>query len=375
MRRVQKAAALKDLKKKMVFLVGPRQVGKTWLAKEIMKEYTHPKYLNYDLVEDRKYILAGKWDEKIDLIIFDELHKMPKWKNFLKGHFDTRNPNMHMLVTGSAKLETYRKAGDSLAGRFFVHHLLPISLKEMEGTVYTNNFEHLLKRGGFPEPFLAESDAEANIWRNNYVDSLIREDVIDFGSIEKIKEMRQVFDIIRTKVGSPLSYKNIADDIGIAATTVKRYAGILEALYIIFLVRPYTKKVNRSILKEPKVYFYDTGLVVGDDAVKLENTVANALLKHVFGKKDLEGEILYVNYVKNKEKKEVDFALSDDFGNVKQLIEVKSGDDSLSPNLRAFAEELQTTGVQVVKNIRHNTKITNRLEVVNVKDFLTTLAV
>ncbi len=373
MRREQKQAILKDLKKKMVFIVGPRQVGKTYLAKEIMKEYKNPKYLNYDLLEDKKYILNGKWDEKIDLIVFDELHKMPKWKNFLKGHFDTRNPNMHILVTGSARLETYRNAGDSLAGRFFVHHLFPISYKEMQNTNHSNDFERLLERGGFPEPFLSETSEEAKIWRNNYVDSLIRDDVVDFGSIEKQKAMKDVFQIIRTKVSSPLSYQNIAEDVGLSATTVKRYVEILESLYIIFLIRPYSKKVSRAILKEPKVYFYDTGLVVGDESVVFENLVANALFKHVYGQREMKGEILNLNYIRNKEKKEVDFVLAHEMGEIDKLIEVKLTDNDISKNLSLFSGMLDANGVQIVKNLRHKLKISEKLEIVNAKDFLKTL--
>jgi predicted AAA+ superfamily ATPase len=372
MRREQKKIILNDLKKKMVFLVGPRQVGKTYLAKEILKEYAHPKYLNYDLIEDRKYILAGKWDAQTDLIIFDELHKMPKWKNFLKGHFDTRNPHMHMLVTGSARLETYTRAGDSLAGRFLVHHLLPLSLKELEQTVYAGGIDRLMERGGFPEPFLAETTAVANIWRNNYVDSLVREDAIDFGSIEKVKTMRDVFQIVRTKVGAPLSYQNIANDVGVSPVTVKRYIGVLEALYVVFLVRPYSKKVSRSILKEPKVYFYDTALVVGDDGTVFENMIATALLKHVYGLRETQGVVRVLNYIKTKEKKEVDFALVTEFGDVEQLVEVKLSDDVPTETLRKFTQELVTQGVQVVKNMRQ-THESGGVRVVTAQDFLTGL--
>jgi uncharacterized protein len=369
MRREQKKGILNDLKKKMVFLVGPRQVGKTYLAKEIMKEYAHPKYLNYDLIEDRKFILAGKWDTKTDLIIFDELHKMPKWKNFLKGHFDTRNPHMHMLVTGSARLETYTRAGDSLAGRFFVHHLLPLSVKELASTSYAGDIDRLMERGGFPEPFLAETTAAANIWRNNYVDSLVREDAIDFGSIEKVKTMRDIFQIVRTKVGAPLSYQNIANDVGVSPVTVKKYIGVLEALYVVFLVRPYSKKVSRSILKEPKLYFYDTGLVVGDDGVVFENMIATALLKHVYGLREIQGVVQTLRYIKTKEKKEVDFALATEFGDVEQLVEVKLSDDVPTETLRVFTEQLKTKGVQVVKNMRH-THERGGVTVATAQDFL-----
>ena len=182
MRRVQKQQILKDLKKKMVFIVGPRQVGKTYLAKEIMKGYKNPVYLNYDSPIDRKFILECSWAENIDLLVLDELHKMPKWKNFLKGLYDTKRENLHLLVTGSARLDTYRRAGDSMAGRFFVQHLMPFSLKELQGTAFENDLLKLTERSGFPQPFLAEDEEQVKLWRTNYVDSLMRDDVVDFGN-------------------------------------------------------------------------------------------------------------------------------------------------------------------------------------------------
>jgi uncharacterized protein len=370
MRRIQKEKILQDLQKKMVFLVGPRQVGKTYLSKEIMKNYKKPLYLNYDFLEDRKIIKEGKWEDSVDLIVFDELHKMPKWKNYLKGHFDVKRPNLHFLVTGSARLETYRQAGDSLAGRFFIHHLMPFSLKELENTEYENNIERLLERGGLPEPFLTETVESSNVWRNNYSDSLIREDVVDFGNIEKFKQMKDIFNILKTKVGSNISYQNISQDLNLSTNTVKKYVEILEALYVVFLIRPFSKKVSRAILKEPKVYFYDIGLLQVGDGKKFENLIAISLLKHLLGRKDFEGYTGDLFYIKNKEKKEVDFAITNNNGELDRIIEVKLSDEKISPNLKYFTEKLQVNGVQVVKNIRNSFKENDLISVKNAKEFL-----
>jgi uncharacterized protein len=370
MRRKQKKLILQDLKKKMVFLVGPRQVGKTYLAKEIAKEYKHPLYLNYDVLIDKKTILAAKWLPETDLVIFDELHKMPKWKNYLKGVFDVHPEGMHILVTGSARLETFRQSGDSLAGRFFVHHLLPLSLKELVSTPYAGDVSRLLVRGGFPEPFLAESDDAARKWRDVYVDSLVRDDVLDFADIDNMRALRDVFEIIRTKVGSNLSYANIAADVGVAATTVKRYVAIFEALYIVYRIVPYTKKIQRSLLKEPKLYFYDTGLVKGDSGAVFENMIANALQKHVHGIRDARGLAGAVMYLKNKEGKEVDFALVNDAGELEKLVEVKVSDESVAKQLLYFAEKYNVPAVQVVQNMRYSRKVSELVEVRKVEEFL-----
>jgi uncharacterized protein len=374
MRREQKQRILNDLRKKMVFIVGPRQVGKTWLSKEVAKSYKNPLYLNYDLLSDRKIMKAMSWVPETDLIIFDEIHKMPQWKNFLKGIYDTRNSDTHILVTGSARLETYRKAGDSLAGRFFVHHLLPLSLKELEGTAFEGNMERLLERGGFPEAFLAHAADDARRWRDGYIDSLIRDDITDFSDVDKMKAMKDVFEIVRHRVGSPLSYSNIAQDVGITSSTVKRYVEILEALYIVYLIRPHSEKISRSILKAPKVYFYDTGLVQGDEGVIFENMVGNALMKHKSFKKDTEGFQGELKYMRNKDEKEVDFVLTDRDSGVEMLIEVKLSDASLSKNLLYFAEKYTVSGLQLVKNIRHSIKPHPHIEIRDVKPFLTSLS-
>ena len=153
MERYQKQAILNDLQKKMVLLAGPRQAGKTTLAKSIAKEFKSSVYLNYDRLEDRKMIKDESWLPSVELLILDEIHKMPQWKNFLKGVYDTKPENQKILVTGSARLEIFNQVGDSLAGRYFLHRLLPLSPAECGKLGLTYTLDHFLERGGFPEPF------------------------------------------------------------------------------------------------------------------------------------------------------------------------------------------------------------------------------
>jgi uncharacterized protein len=369
MRRKQEKQIYEDLQKKMVFVSGPRQVGKTWLAKKIMSRYVHPIYLNYDFAEDRERIRGYTWPPETDLVIFDEIHKMPKWKNYLKGLFDTRLPHMRMLVTGSARLETFRHAGDSLAGRFFAHHLLPLSVAEVSAAeIPAPHLARLEERGGFPEAYLAVSAEDSAKWRSGYADSLIRGDVLDFETIHDMRAIRMIFDLLATKVGTSVSYASLARDASISPTTAKKYVDILEALYIVFRVPPHSDKLSNVIRKESKVYFYDTGFVRGDSGAIFENTVANALTKHLSGLNDFKGERNELRYARTKDGREVDFVLTKD-AQPTLVVEAKVSDSSLHVPLEQFSTKYGVPGVQLVRDLRHERAV-GSIEVRRAEDYL-----
>lgn len=342
----------KDLQKKMVILTGPRQVGKTWLAKALMDEFKSPQYLNFDNMADAKIINTQSWPVQSDLLILDEIHKKPEWKRFIKGAFDTRSKNQAMLITGSARLDTFRQSGESLAGRYFPMRLNPISVRELKDSIPPDKALALLNRlGGFPEPFLSGSETEATRWRNQYYTDLIREDIPEFSRLQEVRSMRLLLELLRSRVGSPVSYTSIAQDLQIAPNTVRRYIDILESLCIVFTVRPFHTNVARAILKEPKLYFYDSGFVQGGEGIQLENTCAVCLLKHVQYLQDITGEDIELNYIKTKDGKEVDFSLSRN-GKATHLIEVKASDDSPSASLRLLARKLpEASALQIVQNL------------------------
>jgi hypothetical protein len=277
---------------------------------------------------------------------------MPTWKNYLKGVYDTKLQNLRILVTGSARLNTYKEVGDSLAGRVFTHRLLPFSPAELTKIHQAVDLEHLLVRGGFPEPFLAETTIDAQRWRMQYIDGLIRTDILDFDNIHNLKAIQLTLDLLQERVGSPVSYKSIAEDVGVSSNTIKKYIQIFEALYIAFRVTPYHKNIARSLLKEPKIYFYDTGMVKGDDGVKFENLVAVCLLKHVYAAIDTVAKNYALYYLRTKDGKEVDFALVEN-GQIIQLIEAKLANNNLSKDLYTFAKKYNLSGVQVVKDLRN----------------------
>ena len=193
MERLQKDLILKDLDKKIVLLSGPRQVGKTWLANDIGKNFSKTLYLNYDRYEDRKIIDREEWFEDTQLLILDELHKKEGWNNYLKGIYDTKPSNLKILVTGSARLEAFFYKGDSLAGRFFKHRLLTLSLRETVASGAGYTIDRLMERGGFPEPFLADDPIEADRWRLQYIEGLLRTDILDFQKYYDIKSLQLVF--------------------------------------------------------------------------------------------------------------------------------------------------------------------------------------
>jgi len=371
MDRAQKQAIYRDLQKKMVLLAGPRQAGKTTLARAIAREFTSSVYLTYDRMEDRKIILDEAWLPSVELIILDEIHKMRKWKNYLKGVYDTKQPHQKILVTGSARLEIFNQVGDSLAGRYFLHRLLPLSPAECEKVHVPYTIDRFLERGGFPEPFLASDPIDAERWRLQYIDSLLWVDVLDFDNIQNLNAIRLVFDLLRERVGSPVSYTSIAEDVGISPNTVKKYIQILEALYIVFRVTPFSKNIARSLLKEPKIYFFDTGLVKGDSGAKFENFVAVCLLKHVFVKIDYQAKSYSLKYLQTKERKEVDFALVLD-QHIEKIIEVKYSDPSIAPHFRYFHEKYKLPAVQIVKELKRE-RMDQGIEVIEAANFLKSL--
>lgn len=372
LQRKQIRGILADLEKKMVIIVGPRQVGKTWIAREVMKHFAHTQYLNWDNPDDRAIIRAVHFAPTLDLLVLDEIHKMRNWKSFVKGIYDTKPATMRMLITGSARLDALKKVGDAMTGRYFAHRILPLSLSELKGTPYEGTMEGLLERSGFPEPFLAESVADVMHWRNQYVENNIRAEVLDFATAHDLSAMADIVKILRTKVGSPISYKNIADDIGISPITVKRYIQILEDVHLVFVVRTYTKKIARAIKKEPKIYFYDVGLV-SDSAARFENFVALSLVKHAYYLHDTKGVNLTISYLRTKDNREVDFAIVQDDA-LAELVEVKISDTQPSAALRYYKERHQVPVVQVVKEMRHQELDANGVRIVRAKEYLEGLA-
>lgn len=358
-----------DLKKKIILVSGPRQVGKTTMSKQLLPVY---EYLNYDSNFDRKIIHAEEWTRDVEMVIFDELHKKKNWKSWIKGIYDTEGIQPALLVTGSARLDTYKKGGDSLAGRFFPFRLHPLTVKEICQYLPEKSdlvLDKLLEFGGFPEPYIKSDNRFAKRWRRVHIDTIIREDLLDLEKVRDIKSIEILIDLLRARVGSAVSFTSLANDLQVSAHTVKHWLQILENLYIIFPVRPYSRNITRSILKETKYFLYDTGAVDGDFGAKLENTVACALLRELHFIEDIAGSRAGLYYLRDKEKHEVDFLVVIDNKPV-MMIEVKTGDDNFSPALFRFGNLLKNSKVvQVVYDLKRK-KTKNSVIMLPVHEFL-----
>ncbi|MCD6185674.1 MAG: ATP-binding protein [Deltaproteobacteria bacterium] len=375
MKRYLEKYILKDLKKKIVLLTGSRQTGKTTLSKMLISDYD---YFNYDSSEDRLSLLKKSWDRSKNLVIFDELHKLKNWKSWLKGIYDTEGVPPAIIVTGSAKLDSYRKAGDSLAGRFFQFRLHPLDLKEINNSIKPKNLDaelnKLLNIGGFPEPFLDGDLLFYNRWKKSHLDIIIKQDLIDLENVQQITSIEILIQLLRKRVGSPVSYSSLAGDLQCSDKTIKRWLTILENMYVIFRVSPFHKNIARSILKTPKFYFYDTGQVAGDSGAKLENLVACALLKEIHYLADCYGKEKSLYYLKNKDGKEIDFCITDN-QNPGLLIEVKWRDEKISPNFNIFQKFFpKVEMIQIVKNLKREKTFPNGVEVRSAHRWLSRLS-
>ncbi len=346
---------LGDLKKKMVFIGGPRQVGKTTLAQWILeKHFPAGRYFNWDYDEDRADILAKRWSADSDLLVFDELHKHPRWKNWIKGIYDVSGNRHSFLITGSARLDVYRRGGDSLVGRYHYWRLHPFTLDECPaGMARGEVFRRLMTLGGFPEPFLEGDERSARRWRRERLDRVIREDIRDLESTRNIQLLSIFLDMLRSRAGGLVRLSNIARDLQISPKTAKSWLDVLQRMYLVFAVYPYTRNLPRAVLKPPKVYFFDNGDVLGDEGARFENLVACTLLKRLHFLEDRDGYRYELRYVRDKEGREVDFAVVKE-GRLEKLIEVKYADSAISRSLKYYAEKLRPEqAVQLTASASH----------------------
>ncbi|MFN8369595.1 MAG: AAA family ATPase [Bacteriovoracaceae bacterium] len=361
------------LSKKMLLLMGPRQVGKTTLSKSITNSYA---YHNYDIKKDIQIFQKQIWDRSKELVIFDELHKMKKWKLWLKGIWDDEvNRKQQFLVTGSARLDIAKKMGDSLAGRFFSIRMNPIDLKEAKSwkpksDLSEVNYKKLLSVGGFPEPFIDGTEKFYNLWQKTHSDLIVRQDLILLENIRDLDGIETLIEMLATRVGSTISYNSIAEDLGRDDKTVKKWVEILEKMYIVFKVSPYSKNVVKGLKKASKIYFYDLGKVEGDESQKLENLVALSLKKELELLEDSAGIPGNLYFIQNKQKQEIDFVTIQK-KRTPHFFEVKLSDNTPSKNFDYFENVFPSINkIQLVRNLDREYLTKNKICIRNVLTYL-----
>lgn len=317
-----------DLRRKMVFVAGPRQVGKTTLALSLPE--ADRGYLNWDVAEDRERILKRELPAN-PLWVFDEIHKYRSWRNYLKGLYDSRVSDQRILVTGSARLDLYRYSGDSLQGRYHLLRLHPLSAAELALTSPTD-LGQLLTLGGFPEPFFGGSEVEARRWSREYRNLLIREELVSLERVQDLGNLELLVLRLPELVGSPLSINALREDLQLSHKTVESWVRILERLYAVFRLPPFGAPGIRAVKKARKHYHFDWSLVP-DPAARFENLVASHLLKWVHYRQDTEGLDLELRYFRDSEGREVDFLVVHRKSPI-LMVESKLSDSGLDRSLR-----------------------------------------
>jgi predicted AAA+ superfamily ATPase len=364
MKRYLETLIDKDLAEKMVFVGGPRQAGKTTLAFHLLgaANESHPAYLNWDLDLVKRQLLRGELPSGQKLLVFDEIHKYKKWRNLIKGFYDGYKSSHQFLVTGSARLDYYRRGGDSLQGRYHYYRLHPLSLFEINPKPAPADLDQLLKFGGFPDPFLKGEERYYKRWQRERLTRVVQEDLINLEHVKEISQLNLLMSILPERVGSVLSINNLKQDLSVAFETVERWIQILENLYVCYRIAPYGLPHLRAAKKEKKLYLWDWSQCV-NPAQKFENLVASHLLKYCHRIEDADGDRMSLTFIRDAAKREIDFVV---LKNTKPLfaVECKFGQSGLSPNIAYFAQRTNIpvfyqahTGVKDVERIEHRARI------------------
>jgi hypothetical protein len=330
------------LQKKMVFIGGPRQVGKTTLALQFLKPPTikNPSYLNWDRNSDKIMILKDQFPLQLSsILVLDEIHKYSKWRNLIKGLYDKHHDDNRFLITGSARLDHFRKGGDSLLGRYRYFRLHPFSLMELNKNPSKSDLETLLKFGGFPEPLFAQKEDEHRIWQNDRMIKVASEDLRDLENIKSISSLLLLAEMLPERVGSPLSLKSLGEDLGISQPTAERWVEALASLYYCYMILPFGAPKIRAVKKLKKLYLWDWSQVQ-NPGFRLENLVASHLLKYCHYITDTQGYNMELRYLRDTDGREIDFVVLKNKAPI-FAVECKTGEKSISPHINYFKERTQ----------------------------------
>lgn len=327
-----------DLQSKMVFVGGPRQVGKTTFALTFLPEPNekHPAYLNWDNILIRSALLKGELPPNENIIVLDEIHKFARWRNLVKGFYDTRKSDASFIITGSARLDYYSKGGDSLHGRYHYYRLHPFSLREFNSNPTANDVQRLLKFGGFPEPLLRAEEKFWRRWQRERLQRVIYDDIRDLENVKEISLLELLAEELPNRIGAPLSVKNLKELLQVAHQTIERWLKIFERMYYCYRIPPYGPPTIRAVKKEQKLYLWDWS-IVPESGPRFENFIASQLLKYCHLLEDTEGFRMDLRFLRDTDKREIDFVVLKE-GRPVFAVECKSGEKNVNPSLFYFME-------------------------------------
>jgi len=326
------------MKEKMIFIGGARQVGKTTFAQSLFPHYrqNHPAYLNWDNPKIRTAVLRGEIPSHQPLIIFDEIHKYARWRSLVKGFYDTYKSSVSFVITGSARLDYYRRGGDSLVGRYHYYRLHPFTLNEINTRPNKNDTETLLRFGGFPEPFLKAEERFWRRWQRERLSRVIYDDVRDLEQVKEISLLELLSEELPNRVGSPLSIKNLKELLDVSHDTVERWIAILERIYLCFRIAPFGAPKIRAVRKEKKLYLTDWSRI-SENGARFENFVACHLLKYCNFLEDSQGFKMELRFIRDTDKREIDFVVLKD-GKPLFAVECKRGERNINPSAYYFRQ-------------------------------------
>lgn len=327
-----------DLSRKMVFLGGPRQVGKTTLALALLgtNDSRHPAYLNWDSPRVRPGLLRGELPPGESRLVLDEIHKFPRWRNLVKGLYDTEGDRVSFLIAGSARLDHYRKGGDSLQGRYHYYRLHPLTLGELTSDSSPADLDALMQFGGFPEPFLAGNTRTWRRWQHERQSRILYEDLRDLENVREVALVELLAEALPDRVGSPLSIRSLSQDLQVAHETVARWLAILENLFVCFRIPPFGAPRIRAVKKETKLYLWDWSQAPGKGP-RFENLVACHLLKYCHLLEDTQGYRMELRFVRDTDRREIDFVVVRENEPI-FAVECKSGEGSPSRAIEYFRQ-------------------------------------
>lgn len=328
------APVIRSVKGKMpvISITGPRQSGKTTLARKVFADY---RYFNLEDMENRTFAISDPKGFLLNAgprVVLDEIQHVPDLFSQIQVMTDELREKVSYVITGSQNFLLLEKISQTLAGRVAVFHLLPFSYQELQKA--SNDppvLYDLIVKGGYPPIY--DRDLDPSMWLNSYILTYIERDVRQIINIKDLSAFQNFLRMCAGRTGQLLNYSSLANDLSVSYHTVQNWLSILEASFIVFRLQPFYENYNKRLIKAPKLYFYDTGLACTLLGIKTREQLSSHYLKGELFESFVMSELFKhahnmgirpsFYYWKNNAGQEVDCIYED--GAVRKAIEMKSG--------------------------------------------------